>query len=455
MIKKTLTLFIYRREVEPEDKNNLVYYVFVLFGIGSLLPWNAVLTALDFFSQNFPHHKPNFTFSLTLNAPNFIFNFVGIFAAKHVSLKLRFIVGLIWIFGLTLAMPFVTEYLNEGLAWGIILPTIAVLGIANSFVQGGAFGFAGMFPFKYTGAVMLGNGFSGLSLNILRMICLAIFPPSNDDDSEDNSAFIGCLIYFAIASIVVILNIIGYLWVCKTDFAKYYIRKADTKVGDEDAAIIAAASRGSGSFGGNLVPLNYTPTTTTTNNNCNEVTEESYDSQKEPKSFIEVYKDIGIMAIQVFVCFLITFIVFPGTTLSTQFDFLGTTNRDFAWFAVLMITAFNLFDTIGRFAGGYIQIFTPNTVFLLTTFRLVFIPLFVLIQLEANPAWIFQSDWFRILNMALFAITNGYNSTLCMIYGPTLADEANKERAGLIMNFHLVGGIFAGSLIASFAMDKI
>ena len=161
------------------------------------------------------------------------------------------------------------------------------------------------------------------------------------------------------------------------------------------------------------------------------------------------------MALQVFTSFVITFVVFPGTTLSTHFDFLGTSNKDKAWFSVLIITLFNVFDTIGRFAGGYKQLLSPNTLFSLTVFRLIFIPLFVLIQLNSTPAWIFQADWFRILNMALFALTNGYNSTLAMIYGPGFTDDKSKETGGLIMSFHLVGGIFVGALIASFGMDKI
>jgi hypothetical protein len=36
---------------EPEDKGNVAYYLMLLFGIGALLPWNAILTALDFFSE--------------------------------------------------------------------------------------------------------------------------------------------------------------------------------------------------------------------------------------------------------------------------------------------------------------------------------------------------------------------------------------------------------------------
>jgi hypothetical protein len=40
---------------EPEDKGNVAYYFMLLFGIGALLPWNAILTALDFFSEKVKH----------------------------------------------------------------------------------------------------------------------------------------------------------------------------------------------------------------------------------------------------------------------------------------------------------------------------------------------------------------------------------------------------------------
>lgn len=36
---------------EPEDKGNIGYWLMLLFGIGALLPWNAILTALDFFEE--------------------------------------------------------------------------------------------------------------------------------------------------------------------------------------------------------------------------------------------------------------------------------------------------------------------------------------------------------------------------------------------------------------------
>lgn len=39
----------FSKEVLPEDKYGLVYMIMALFGVGALLPWNSILTALDFF----------------------------------------------------------------------------------------------------------------------------------------------------------------------------------------------------------------------------------------------------------------------------------------------------------------------------------------------------------------------------------------------------------------------
>lgn len=55
-----------------------------------------------------------------------------------------------------------------------------------------------MLPSKYVGAVMLGNGLSGITMNVLRAICLIIFPP---DESKEN-LFYGSLVYFILAALI-------------------------------------------------------------------------------------------------------------------------------------------------------------------------------------------------------------------------------------------------------------
>ena len=36
---------------EPTDEGNTVYMIFLLWGIGVLLPWNACLSCFDFFAN--------------------------------------------------------------------------------------------------------------------------------------------------------------------------------------------------------------------------------------------------------------------------------------------------------------------------------------------------------------------------------------------------------------------
>lgn len=132
---------------------------------------------------------------------------LGVFLAKVLSLTNRLVSGFIGVFITTLALPLIAQLFEESTSFPLIIVAIVIMGVFNSLVQGGVFGFAGIFPFKYTGAVMLGNGLSGLSMNFFRGICLLIFPIHIDGDDNE---FYGCLVYFIIACVIVILCILGY-----------------------------------------------------------------------------------------------------------------------------------------------------------------------------------------------------------------------------------------------------
>jgi hypothetical protein len=45
---------------------------------------------------------------------------------------------------------------------------------------------------------------------------------------------------------------------------------------------------------------------------------------------------------------LVTFIVFPGVTCAQSLQYLSS----YAWFSLLTVTLFNVFDTLGRYVGG-------------------------------------------------------------------------------------------------------
>ena len=54
------------------------------------------------------------------------------------------------------------------------------------------------------------------------------------------------------------------------------------------------------------------------------------------------------MLFHIFWSMLVTFIVFPGVTCAQSLQYLNS----YAWFSLLTVTLFNVFDTIGRYVGG-------------------------------------------------------------------------------------------------------
>jgi len=42
---------------------------FLMFGIGMLLPWNAMLAAMAFFISSFPAYKPSFELLVAVSVP--------------------------------------------------------------------------------------------------------------------------------------------------------------------------------------------------------------------------------------------------------------------------------------------------------------------------------------------------------------------------------------------------
>lgn len=59
--------------------------------------------------------------------------------------------------------------------------------------------------------------------------------------------------------------------------------------------------------------------------------------------------------------------------------------------------------------------------------RFVFWATFVLIAAGAPPEGLFNATWFKFLNMAVFATSNGYASTCIMIYGPMVVPPKVKD----------------------------
>ena len=99
---------------------------------------------------------------------------------------------------------------------------------------------------------------------------------------------------------------------------------------------------------------------------------------------------------------LVTFVVFPGVMEATSIPLV--TNR--AWFELLIVTLFNVFDTIGRYMGGIkVLMFKEKGagIHIVGFGRIAGIAVAIMIMMQ-----VFGGSWAVLLNTIFFAVTNGY-----------------------------------------------
>lgn len=139
-----------------------------------------------------------------------------------VSYTVRIGGGFIVIAVLMIVLPLVANFLNPDAGFAACISILVIFGAMGGIVQGSVFGLAGMLPFKYMGAVMFGNGLSGITMNLLRAITLAAFPPVIGSDNN----FKGSLVYFILASVILVVAALSLIFFFKLPLVQFYIRKA-------------------------------------------------------------------------------------------------------------------------------------------------------------------------------------------------------------------------------------
>lgn len=158
-------------------------------------------------------------------AVNSLLTFVQVFIivqGHKLSYVTRISGGFLFIAVLMVVLPLVTQYLDAKDGFAACMVTLIFFGAAGGIVQGSVFGLAGMLPGKFMGAVMFGNGLSGMAINMMRAVCLSIFPPK---DGSDNN-FYGALVYFILAAVLLIFSAVAFVYFIKLPIIQYYIKKA-------------------------------------------------------------------------------------------------------------------------------------------------------------------------------------------------------------------------------------
>lgn len=150
-----------------------------MFGVGMLLPWNAMLAAMDFFTIEFPSYKPSFSLLVAVTVPLFFVQILTYFFLQYMPLQLK----MTWTFCINTVITVLLALLplqiqNQAAGYYSVLSISALFGTSYAVLQATLYQIAGPSA-NLTNALMLGIGLSSLIVNAVRMVFLAAVPNLN------------------------------------------------------------------------------------------------------------------------------------------------------------------------------------------------------------------------------------------------------------------------------------
>ena len=424
-------------ELSPETPKKKFGFqlIFILYGVASLLGWNALLTKLDFFNHFLKGMNPSTSFSFLNYILNIFFQFLLVVKKDLFPLKCQLLVGIIGSIFFLLAIPISTMLLpKDSLPNYLVTGGLVVLmGFINALASGGFFNFVSHFPLEYIVTFSAGQGFSGIAMNVLEYIVLV-----SAGGEEENLIILRAWIFFGVSVFILLVSLILVLFNYNSEFTKYYLSKSksseipkgsllegDTQLNEEEQGIVSEKEN-----------------------------EKEANVGKEKSGgpwtvFITLFKKIWDLDLLMVWIYIVTFALFPNASIRQKLFNFGQYN------SITIITIYNVGDTIGR----YLVKILPktkrfNSVVIINRSFLLFTLVFNYYCQDGLHLDRTLTSILLILNVLILAITNGIGTTLCFGIAPEIVEDEYKGLAGTSLSFFLIVGIFLGSCV-NFGVDAI
>ena len=459
----------------PPPVTYIKRFIFILFGLASLLGWNAVMSELPFFTFYLKKMDPATSFPFLNYALNIVLQFLMLYNRNLVPLKFRLIGGLISGIALMIIIPTVVLSLDRNSTENVYVTgtIILIMGMVNALCSGGFFALSSFFPVELMIAFSAGQGFSGVMMNIIQYIVLACVNSKNKKKDRDKTAWI----YFGISAGCLFIILLILLYQLNTEFFKYYLRPLNNKLkiekyekerkkkeeenknkssqnqeenkNEEDNEKKEDKKKEITSTEREQIQLNLKENAPKKENNelANEGENKIDNNVQRPRkrrqiSFIEMFKILMELDI------LRTYINFISNSL---FPKAGVTQALFKldkYKTVTILLIYNFMDFFGRYIVlAFKQTKRKTYIIAIGRTILYFLLIFnyycqVDLKTDLNVTSVLLIIW--VLTLGL---THGMGNSLCFGIAPTLVEDDLKLQAGSSMSFFTVFGLFLGSCL--------
>ena len=419
------------------NDNKIISLCFGLYGIASLLAWNAVIAQIPFFSYYLNSLNPSVSFPLLNKLFNIPLQFILLIKKKLFPLKSQLIISIIISIICLICLPcfvFLSET-NKQLGTTVTIILILIMGLINASLQNGFLSLTSHFPLDKIVFYSTGQGISGIIMALLELVVLFYVNTGNTDEDFKYGAFI----FFGISILILIIVVFALLYLFNSNYGKQYLHDENKKIETDN----------------NKDKLNNNEI----NNNDNSSVDENlsikvFQSEKvniiktniEIKQdkkywFLELISSVKDAIFLIWFNFFITFSAYPSVYIGQNLFNTGKFKTN------IIILIFCFCNTLGRYIMKY---FKPNKQL---GYRIILGRASLLILLIFNhycniivKISTYITSIFLIINLIFLSGTNGFDSSLCFGLAPTLVKGEYKGKAGSAVSlFQVIGGVCGSS----------
>ena len=430
------------KEFTNNKEVKLISICFGLFGIASLLAWNAIIAQIPFFTHYLDSLNPSVSFPLLNKLFNIPLQFLLLIKKRLFTLKFQLIFSIVVSIICLISLPFSVFSFEKNDKVSIIITVLLVLtmGLINALIQSGFLALTSYFPLEKIVFYSTGQGISGVIMALLQLIVLFYI---NTGDTENDFKY-GALIFFGISILILLFVLFSLLYLFNSDYGKAYLPLSAYK---------------------NTKESKKNNNDNVDNQNDNTITEETqYNIEGEqlktvPKNrgeieskkywFFDLFKSLKDVVFFIWYNFFITFSVYPSNYIGQQLFNTGKFKTN------IIILIFCFCNTLGRYIMKFCKP-SKNLGYKIILGRTILVFLLILnhycnIILGVNTN---ITSLCLIINLVLLSGSNGFDSSLCFGLAPTLVTGEYKGKAGNAVSlFQVIGGVCGSSF--AFITQKI
>lgn len=430
---------------------------------GVLFPWNAIITAVDYFSLLYPGRNVESRFSVAYMVPNFVLLMACTLLAEAPTSHVRVVMGFGTFLVVMAALPAVAAL---GGGFGAVTLLVCATGVGDGLSQGAVYALAGPMPPRFTQALTGGTSVAGLAVSTLRLVTKAAF-----DDTQvglRNSA----LLYFALAGAWVAACIALYGRLVTLPVVVYYRRRAaaggvdaqlasyENRVAENGArssedvhvpSVNGRARAGSesgeqllagGESGESSAPVGWPKIGTGASGRDGGGWFGALTARARGRAveFAAAWRIAWPEALSIWFCYTLTLSIFPAFFAVSGIESKGLGD----WYAVVCIALWNFGDLTAKIALGAerCHITSRRTGLVLSGARVTFWPLF------AIAARAGAGEGAVLTLSLLLGLSNGYVGGGVMMMAPQRAPPHLKEAVGNLAVLSLVFGLMVGGWLS-------